>query len=378
MKIVVLGAGRVGSAIVADLAADRDFVVTVADTSDEALRRATSLGAAHVIQADLADAATVGSLAADHDLVVGAVPGPIGFQTLKAVVQAGTHYVDIAFFEEDPFEADEVAKQNGVTALVDCGVAPGLSNLILGYHSANADSVERFICYVGGLPVNRDNVFQYKAPFSPIDVVAEYTRPARYIEGGQLKEAPALSQIERLDFADVGTLEAFLTDGLRSLVHTLDVPDMQEKTMRYPGHAQQMLLLREMGLFNAEPVNVGGVPVSPLQLTTQLLFPMWQFNPREPDLTVMRVEVDATESKASTRHIYDLLDYYDATTDTASMARTTGYTCTAMVRLVARGAYTKPGVSPPEYVGRETGCFEAVRKDLEARGIKLVESVEPM
>jgi saccharopine dehydrogenase-like NADP-dependent oxidoreductase len=104
---------------------------------------------------------------------------------------------------------------------------------------------------------------------------------------------------------------------------------------------------------------------------------MWQFNPREPDLTVMRVEVDATESEAGTRHIYDLLDYYDATTDTASMARTTGYTCTAMVRLVARGEYTKPGVSPPEYVGRETGCFEAVRKDLEARGIKLVETAEP-
>ncbi len=371
MKTVVLGAGRVGSAIVADLARDPDFDVTVADASPAALERAEAAGAARTVKANLADSTAVEPLAADHDLVIGAVPGPIGFQTLQSVVKAGSHYVDIAFFAEDPLTVDAAAKESGVIVLVDCGVAPGLSNLILGHHTATAEKVERFICYVGGLPVDRGSIFQYKATFSPIDVIAEYTRPARYVEGGELLEVPALSEVELIDFAGAGTLEAFLTDGLRTLVDTVDAPNMREKTLRYPGHADHMRLLRELGLFEAEPVEVGGVRVSPLRFTAQLLFPLWQFQPGEPDLTVMRVEVDTVTGGKRQRHTYDLLDHYDATTHTASMARTTGYTCTALARLVAKGVYLQSGVSPPELVGRESGCFQAVVADLKARGISL-------
>jgi len=377
-KVVVLGAGRVGAAMAADLAADGEFVVTVVDGSEAALDHAVAHGAAAAIRADLSDVSVVAKLAGDHDLAVGAVPGPIGFQTLEAVIRAGTPYADIAFFEQDPFAADEAARANGVTAIVDCGVAPGLSNLILGHHDATADRVDRFVCYVGGLPVSRDNVFEYKAPFSPIDVIAEYTRPARYVEGGEVREVPALSRIEHLDFDGVGTLEAFLTDGLRSLVETVTVPDMMELTMRYPGHARQMETLREMGMFDPEPIEVNGVAVSPLDFTTRLLFPIWQFEPGEPDLTVFRVVVETTEGGKRLRHTYDMLDRHDAATDTSSMARTTGYTCTAIARLLARGDYARPGVSPPEFVGREPGCLKAVRRDLAERGVRLVESVEPI
>jgi saccharopine dehydrogenase-like NADP-dependent oxidoreductase len=356
---------------VADLANDPDFQVTVADAAPAALERAAAIEAVRTIQADLADVSTVRQLASDHELVIGAVPGPIGFQTLEAVVDVGVNYVDIAFFAEDPLVLDGAAKESGVIALVDCGVAPGLSNLILGYHAGMADRVERFVCYVGGLPVDRGSIFQYKATFSPVDVIAEYTRPARYVEGGEVLEVPALSQVELIDFPEVGELEAFLTDGLRTLVDTTDAPNMREKTLRYPGHADHMRLLREMGLFDADPVTVGGVQVRPLQFTAELLFPLWQFEPGEADLTVMRVEVDTVTGDERQRHTYDLLDRYDPTSQTASMARTTGYTCTALARLVAQGSYDRPGVSPPELVGREPGCFQMVVADLEAHGISL-------
>lgn len=374
VQIVVLGSGRIGAAIVADLAAEPEFDVTAADVAVTALERARQAGAARTVQVDLTDADAVGRLVADHELVVSAVPGPIGFETLEAVVAAGRDCVDVSFFVQDPFAVDSLAREKAVTALVDCGVAPGLSNLILGHHTATGDRVQRFACYVGGLPVDRTSLFQYKATFSPIDVVAEYTRPARYVAGGAICEVPALSELESLDFPEIGTLEAFFTDGLRTLLDTVQVPDMKEKTMRYPGHAEQMRVLREMGLFDSEPVDVGGTLVSPLDMTARLLFPLWRFEPGERDLTVMRVEVDAI-ADGLRRYRYDLIDRYDATTGTASMARTTGYTCTALARLVARGIYTAPGVSPPEFVGRETGCFDFVMEHLAAKGIALNVSV---
>jgi saccharopine dehydrogenase-like NADP-dependent oxidoreductase len=378
VQIVVLGAGKVGAAIVADLARDGEHRVTAADASLEALERAKAHGADQVLEADFTDSDRVRSLVAPHDLVVGALPGPLGFRALKAVIEARKDVVDISFFGEDPLRLDALARDNGVTAVVDCGVAPGLSNMLLGFHDATYGSVERFLCCVGGLPADRTGLFQYRAPFSPIDVIAEYTRPARYVAQGEVRTEPALSQVEEIEFADVGTLEAFLTDGLRTLISTTNVPDMREKTMRYPGHAAQMRLLREMGLFGEEAVDVGGVSIRPRDLTTELLFPLWRFRPGEQDLTVMRVEIDATSDGTKARHVFELVDRYDETSGTLSMARTTGYTCTAVVRLLARGLYERKGICPPEYIGRDAACFESVVTELKARGVNLKESISRM
>jgi len=375
VRVAVLGVGRVGSAIVADLARDGNFEVTAVDASAAALQRAMLQGATSKQRLDLGDPGQVGKLAARHDLVVGAVPGPIGYQTLEAVIQSGTNVVDISFSAENPLQLAELAESVGVTAVVDCGVAPGLSNMLLGFTETACDRVERFICYVGGLPVDRGGLFQYKAPFSPIDVIAEYNRPARYVENGEIKSGAALSQLEQIEVAGLGTLEAFLTDGLRTLLDTARVPDMREKTIRYPGHAAQMALLRGMGLFGQEPVDVGGINVVPRELAARLLIPLWEFGPGDEDVTVMRVEIAAVSGSVSSRYVFELLDRYDAQTGTLSMARTTGYTCTAVVRLVASGLYSRSGISPPEYVGRNAGCFESVVGDLKARGVDLRESV---
>ncbi len=373
MKIVVLGGGRVGSAMARDLARDPRFDVTVVDASADALQRLAGWGL-KTERADLTDPAAVGRAVRDHDLVVGAVPGFLGFATLKAVLEADKDVVDISFFDEDPFLLDGLARERGRIAIVDCGVAPGCSNLVLGRMAAELDQVESFVCYVGGLPAERTWPFEFKAVFSPIDVLEEYTRPARFKRHGRLVTLPALTEVEPVDVPGIGTLEAFNTDGLRTLLR-LDVPSMVEKTMRYPGHADKMRMLRETGFFGTEPLEAGGVRVRPLDLTARLLFSSWQLGPGEEDFTAMRIVVEGEKDGRRRRHTWDLLDRYDRETGTTSMARTTGYTCTAAVRLVAAGLYDRKGISPPEFVGRDAEAYTFMLRELAARGVVFRETV---
>jgi lysine 6-dehydrogenase len=375
MKVTVLGAGRVGGAIARDLTEGGEFQVTVADLSADALARLKGVPGLKTRQADLCAPADLRRAVEEADLVVGAVPGFMGFATLKEVLEAGKPVVDISFFEEDPFDLDGLAKRMGLPAAVDCGIAPGCSNLILGYMETVLDQVESFLCLVGGLPVVRTWPYEYKAPFSPVDVLEEYTRPARYVAGGKLVTLPALSEPELIDFPGVGTLEAFNTDGLRSLIRTCKAPFLKEKTLRYPGHIEKMRILRETGFFQKEPVEVSGQKVSPLDLTTRLLFPLWQLQEGEEDFTIMRIAVEGLRAGRKVRWEFDLLDRYDTSTGTLSMARTTGYTCTAGVRLLAQGRYKRPGITPPEFIGREPGCYLFVMQELAKRGVVFRETV---
>lgn len=359
-----------------DLARDPEFDVTVVDHAPEAL---AALGGAENIstqQADLSDPGAVRKVMKDQDLGVGAVPGFMGFQTLQAILEAGRPAVDIAFFPEDPFLLDGLAKAQGLVAIVDAGIAPGCSNLILGRLEADMEETTRFECLVGGLPVIRHWPFQYKAPFSPLDVIEEYTRPARLRRNGKTITVPALSELETHDFPDLGALEAFNTDGLRTLLRTAETPEMVEKTMRYPGHAEWMRGLRAAGFFETRAMEIGDTQVSPRDVTTRLLDRVWSFDEGEEDLTIMRVQVDGIRDGQKERHTFHLLDRFDTETGTSSMARTTGYTCTAMVRMVAKNLYTEPGISPPELVGQDANCYEFVMAELAARGIRFQVEVE--
>ncbi len=371
IHVVILGAGRVGGAMARDLA--QDFQVTVADCSEAALSRMRGVGIA-TRAADLSLPDGVKGAVADADLVVGAVPGFMGFATAKAVLEAGKTLVDISFFDEDCFELDALAKSQKVTAIVDCGIAPGCGNLILGDVSRQWDRVISFECLVGGLPVVRTWPYEYQAGFSPIDVIEEYTRPARYVKAGHVVTFPALSEPELIDFEGLGTLESFNTDGLRSIIRTFpQVPDMKEKTLRYPGHIEKMRMLRESGFFGKEKIRVAGTLISPLDLTAALLFPMWFMQEGDEDFTVMRVAVEGEVGGQQVRKELNLLDHYDRATKTTSMARTTGYTCTATVRLVAKGGYTRQGISPPEFVGQQPGAWDFIRDDLAKRGVAFTE-----
>lgn len=375
MDIVVFGVGLVGSAIVKDLKRDSGFSVTAVDVHRMALDRLAAEVPVRTIRADVREPGCVAELVADADLVICAVPGFMGFETLQRIIEAGKNVVDISFFPQDAFLLDDLAKAQGVTAVVDCGVAPGLSNILAGYVSGLMERIERFVCYVGGLPVIRHWPYEYKAVFSPIDVLEEYTRPARFVEYGREVIRPALSDAELLDFPGVGTLEAFNTDGLRTLQRTLDAPFMQEKTLRYPGHINLMRVFRESGFFDTEPLDVGGVAVRPIDLTSKLLFDHWKLHPGEEDFTVMQVIVEGKRAAKRVRYTYDLLDRYDRATQTTSMARTTGYTATLVARQVLRGQFAQKGICPPEFVGRTPGCYEVLLTGYAERNIQLVEAV---
>jgi lysine 6-dehydrogenase len=370
MKVIVLGAGRVGEAIVKDLAAGGRFEVTVADVSQEALDRLAAVPGVAIECTDLAAHGEIARLVSGHDIAVGAMPGPMGFATLGRIIETGVDVVDISFFEEEPWPLNQLAMDRGVTAVMDCGVAPGSSSLILGRAEASWERVDSFRCYVGGLPVARHWPYEYKAVFSPIDVIAEYTRPARFKVNGEVVTRPALTEVEHLDFREVGTLEAFNTDGLRTLLKTSKVPDMIEKTLRYPGHSESMRMLANIGFFSEEPVQIEGMPIRPIDLTAKLLIPAWQLDEGDKDLTVLRVEVEGLVEGEHVVRRYDLLDRFDSRSNITSMARTTGYTCTAMVNAIAEGLCSDPGLSPPELVGRNEECFYYIFDYLAARGIR--------
>ncbi|HNP99684.1 MAG TPA: saccharopine dehydrogenase C-terminal domain-containing protein [Bacteroidia bacterium] len=366
-KVVVLGAGRVGQTMAIDLC--NEYKVCSVDVSEKIL---ATLSATHPIltkTADLSNAHAIEKAIEDADLVIGAVPGFMGFEMVKTVINSGKNIVDIPFFNEDIFLLDDAAKKKNVVAVMDCGVAPGMDNIILGYHNKRM-KVEKFECLVGGLPVVRTWPYEYKAPFSPIDVIAEYTRPARFVKDGALVTRPALSDPELLDFPQIGTLEAFNTDGLRSLIRTMKIPDMIERTLRYPGHINYMRVLRESGFFSEDLINIDGHQIRPIDVTSKLLFPMWKLKEGEEEFTIMRVTVSGTENGSAKTYTYDLLDRYDLATKTPSMSRTTGYTCTAVARLVLENIYTRIGISPPEFVGEDENCFYSVMRDLSERNVK--------
>ena len=373
-KIIVLGAGMVGSAMAIDLA--KQHQVSLTDIDPEALNKAgQKCGDLSTKLLDVTNKQALQEELSSYDLVINAVPGFLGFETLRAIIEAGKNVIDIAFFPENSLELDELAKKHQVTAIVDCGVAPGMDNVILGYHNEIMKLTD-FECLVGGLPKTKKWPFCYKAPFSPIDVIEEYTRPARYVENGKEIVREPLTDCEYVEFEGVGTLEAFNSDGLRSIIHTMPhIPNMKEKTLRYPGHVEYVKVLKESGFFDSEEMMIDGKNVSPLDFTCGILFKEWKLEDEEPELTVMRVRLKGENANGESEEVvYSLYDEYCSETKTSSMARTTGYTATAAANLVLDGLFTEKGVFPPELVGKNKQCFDYFMTYLKERNIDYIKS----
>jgi lysine 6-dehydrogenase len=363
-KVIVLGAGLVGKAMAIDLA--KKFDVTSVDINDQALAEVDSQGI-KTQKVDFSNLQLLASTIQPFDLVVGAVPGFMGFQTVKTVIEAGKNMVDISFFPEDPFLLDDLAKKHNVTVVTDCGVAPGMGNIILGYHNKRM-SIQHYECLVGGLPLVREWPYEYKAVFSPIDVIEEYIRPARYVQNNAVVIKEALSDPELIHFDGVGTLESWNSDGLRSLIKTMpNIPNMIEKTLRYPGCIEYLRVLRETGFFLYDEIEVKGQKIRPIDVTAKLLFPKWKLKPSEEEFTVMRIRMSGEEDGKQKTYQYNLLDR--TSNGTLSMARTTGYTCTAALHLVADGKFNRKGICPPEYLGEDESHFKFIVDYLKERKV---------
>jgi lysine 6-dehydrogenase len=361
---VVLGGGMVGSAMAMDM--QRHGVeTTLFDVKPEGARAAAERWGFRVAKADLSDSSAITAAIAGADVVLGALPSRLGDRAMGTVIAAGKPYVDIAFVADDLRHHHAAAVAAGVPVVFDCGVAPGVSNLLCGVAAHRMERCDRLEILVGGLPQARHWPFQYKAPFAPWDVLEEYTRVARVVENGRMVEKEALTEPELVEFTGIGSLEAVNTDGLRSLVD-LPVPDMVEKTLRYPGHYELMRVFRETGLFGLDPIDVNGTAVVPREFLAKLLFPKWTYDEGEADVTVMRVRADGIVDGRPVRWDWDLVDRYDPATNLRSMSRTTGFTATVMAQRILAGEGPAPGVHAPEALWRDA---DAILAGLATRGV---------
>ncbi len=373
-KVIILGAGMVGSAMAIDMA--KKHQVTLTDLNEQVLAKVKQkCNPLTIQQLDVTNKSELQKIIKQHDLVICAVPGFLGFATLRAIIEAEMNVIDISFFPENSLELDALAKEKNVTAIVDCGVAPGMDNIILGRYNEILKLTD-FECLVGGLPKTKKWPFCYKAPFSPIDVIEEYTRPARYVEHGVEVVREPLTDCEYVEFDKVGTLESFNSDGLRSIIYTMPhIPNMKEKTLRYPGHVEYVRVLKESGFFSPTKIDVKGNMVSPLDFTSKILFSEWKLGETEEELTVMRVTVKGKNANGQTEEVvYNLHDEYCAATNTSSMARTTGYTATAAANLFLEGLFAEKGVFPPELIGKHEICFNYFLNYLKERNIHYIKS----
>lgn len=367
-KILVLGGGMVGSTIAIDLS--KQYDVTVVDLQQNLLNRLNRVFGIQCIQADVTDRKALNAMVEGYDLIIGAIPGNIGLGVIKRIIDAGKNMVDISFVPEDAFELNDRAKHKGVSIAIDCGLAPGISNMILGYHY-KAMQVDKFSSMAGGLPRERVWPWEYKAGFSPSDVIAEYVRPARYVENGKLITKQAMTDPELVNFKGVGTLEAWNSDGLRSLLKTTKVPNMVEKTLRYPGTIEYLKVLRESGFFSEEPIEMGGVKIRPIDFTTKVLLPKWEMKKGDEDFTLLKAQVIGKENGVPVAYEYNIFDEYDQKTGIHSTARTTGFACAAVAEAFLEDGNFKHGIIAPETIAQQKGSFSRIVTYMQHRGVTI-------
>jgi len=358
-KIFQVGAGLVGKTMALDLS--KNYEIYLGDTNLDLLNEIKNEDQSiHIQKINIQDKENFCAWIADADIVLLAVPGFLGFEALRLIIECGKNVVDISFSPENVLSLNDLAIENNVCAVVDAGVAPGIPNFLLGYWNEKI-KVNSFDYMVGGLPKNPSPPYNYKAPFSPIDVIEEYTRPARMMINSKVEVKPALSEIEEVEIEDVGILEAFNTDGLRSLLNTMShIPNMREKTLRYPGHALLIKSMIDKNLFDENNFDH----------TVKKLFSEWKFENHETEFTVLDINIYG-DKKDIHYHLYDEMDIISKS---SSMARTTGFTATATVNMILNNLWLKKGVFSPEMVGSNDSCINFLFEYLSSRNVKIIQS----
>jgi saccharopine dehydrogenase-like NADP-dependent oxidoreductase len=378
LKILVVGTGNIGSIIARDLAESLPSIeVEIADKDQSRAEKvAASVGRKNVtgIQLDVFDNKNLIATLGKSDLIVGALPGEIGHRLLKACIDAGRNMVDVSFMPEDPLELSKAAAKSGVTIIPDCGVAPGLSHMLLQRGICRLDKVRNAVIMVGGLPEKPIPPLGYTITWSVEGLIDEYTRKARIVKNGKVTEVNALDQVEEIEFPGVGKLEAFYSDGLRTLLSTIKgVENMSEKTLRYPGHIEKIRLLRDLGFLDETPIEFEKTTIAPRKMTVGLLEKKLK-KPEVPDILAMLVQVEGTKSGKRMAYVYCILDHYDQKNKVTAMARTTAYTASCVTRLLAKKVIKGKGMIPPEKLGEDEGVFVKLLNMLKKRGVLVKES----
>ncbi len=378
MKIIVIGTGHIGSVIAKDLAQTLPSAkIIIADKSQnraETVAKQIDRKNVSSIQLDISDHRTLVKILKGFDLAIGALPGEIGYKALEACIDAKVDMVDVSFMPENPLSLNDKAVKAAVTIIPDCGVAPGLSHLLLMHGVSKLDQVQNAEILVGGLPAKPIPPLGYTITWSVEGLIDEYTRKARIVKNGKVTGVDPLDSVEEIEFPAVGKLEAFFSDGLRTLLKTVKgVDNMAEKTLRYPGHIEKIRLLKEMGFFDEKPVQADDFTVSPKSVTVKLLEQKLR-KPEVEDILAMLVQVDGTKEGRKKKYAFYLLDHYDRGSKITAMARTTAYTASCVAQLIAKKVITSKGVIPPEKLGENGVIYRKLMALLKKRGINVRET----
>ena len=346
-KALVLGCGFIGKLVALDLA--EGFEVAVMDPSESSLAALADRKDIKKIQKPANDLDALTEAAKDTDIVCALLPQSVEGAVHRRIIEMGKKFVSPSGFRTDE-RFDELAKKTGSVAAYDMGVAPGMSNYLVTRGASTLDELDAGCIYVGGIPEKLDPPFNYRTVFCLEDTLNEYLRPAKFIKDGVLTTVPALSGVEIIDFQGVGKLEAFYTDTLRTALTKVKGKTVAEKTMRWPGYADAINIMRAAGCFEKEPIIVNGKEVIPFNVTAELFRPRWTLRPEkgDRDLTVMRVVAKGPKGNKYITHTWDLVDRFDEKLMIHSMARTTGDTTAITGRAVAEGIISEPGFHSPE------------------------------
>ena len=370
-SVTIIGAGNIGSFVTYMLARESKIPkITVVDLDKAKVKKVKEL-----VKRDDVDF-LVGNAIEDEDVkkaicksdvILSFLPGKIGSKIYSLAIECGVDLIDTSYIPQDPLEFDEIAKDSGITIIPDAGVAPGLSNLLAGRIYSELGHCELLAIYVGGLPKKPKPPLFHEVNWSIVDLVEEYTRPVRIIVEGKVEIVNPLTGVEEIEIDDLGRYEAFYTDGLRTMVKTLKVQNMYEKTLRYRGHLSAVRLLKELGLFSEEKINVKGYGVKPIDFTVELLKKRI-YNPDLEDKLVMKVI-----GRKNNRSLeYIVYDEYDARTGFSAMARTTGLASISALKLLHEGKFEK-GVLPLEIIGQKRELYQKFLQNYKENGVKIWE-----
>jgi len=376
MRLLSVGCGYIGSVLAEELIHGLDFEeLIISDSGKEKIEEtAKKLGERVVpLQLDITDYSNLLEVIENADLVIGLSPGRLGFNVMKACAEKKKDLVDLSFMAEDPFVFQKSASDAGVIIVPDCGVAPGLSNILIGRSSSQLDEVEDVSIFVGGLPQKPVPPLNYKVTWCVEDLFEEYTRKAKIIRNGKMVEVDALEGLEEIEFEGLGRFEAFFTDGVRTLHNTIKAENMWEKTLRYPGHAEKIKLIKKFGLLEKEPI--ASLNTSPWEF----MIKFWEENLsfiEARDLVLMRIGVSGRKDSAKILYTYEMIDYFDERKNITAMGRSTAYTAFAVIKLVIEKRIAEKGVVPPEILGTNKEIFEEIRHTLKERNLVIKEKRE--
>jgi lysine 6-dehydrogenase len=379
MKLLVLGAGLQGCACAYDLLQSPAITqVTLADLRPEKLPKFLARdwrGRLRTVRLDVSDAAAVDAAFRGHAAVMSAIPYYYNGTMAKAAVEAGCHFSDLGGNTEIVLEQKKLHQQalgKGISVIPDCGLAPGMVNILAAEGIRRVDQAEKVKIFVGGLPQSPEPPLNYQIVYSLEGALDYYTTPSWVLRGGRPVQVEALSEVESVEFpSPVGTLEAFHTGGGISTLpfaYQGKIDVMEYKTLRYPGHAAVVRPIRELGLLANDPIDVKGKKVVPRDVFIAAVSPRLH-KPDGRDLVALQVQVTGKKGRKPQTVTFRLIDYYDAKHGISAMMRTTGYSLSITGQMQVDGRVTVKGVHTPD----EAMPFKDYVTELAKRGVKIEE-----